>query len=157
MTNIPDKLTDWAEAHITTLMQVPAGSFDEAFDGFIANNAHITFNGKDMSRDAYRRTLKDEMSGEGSASVRFRGSVEIPTQNSSPEDGTAGIFYSATIPLGDPKLQGVPQAVTDNSCMNMVVRNQPVVNPPPGHMPIPVDLRRAFAVNHVQATEHIML
>jgi len=154
MANIPVKLTDWAEAHIKTLIQASADSFDQAFDNFVANDAHITLNGKQVSRDAYKKAIKNERSGETSATVKFLATVEIPTKNSDPEDGTAGIFYNATI-RHDPK-PGVPQAVVDSSSMNMTVKDQPIQHPPPGHVPIPVDLRRVFTLNHVQSIERIL-
>jgi len=156
MTAIPDKLTDWAHDHINTMMQATPGEFDQAFDSFVAINAHITLNGMHVSRDAYKKALSDETAGESSASVSFLGSVEIPTPSTQPEDGTCGVFYS-TITRFSPKLGGLPQAVTEYSSMNMIVKDQPIVNPPPGHVPIPVDLRRAFSVNHVQAVESTLV
>jgi len=155
MTEIPIKLTDWAHNQINTMMQATSKDFDQAFDNFVASNVHVTLNGKHVSRDAYKKALKDEMTGDVSASVKFLGSVEMPTQNTSPEDGTAGIFYSTTMQF-DPKLQGLRQSVTENSSMNMIVKNQPVVKPTPGKIST-ADMRRAFTINHVQAIQSILV
>jgi len=156
MINISDRLTDWAQDSINALMQATAAEFDQAFDNFIANDAHITLNGKRISRDAYKKAIEDETSGETSASVNFLGSVENPTNNADAEGGTVGIFYSAIIHF-HPPLGGLPQAVTENSSMNLIVKDQPVMDPPPGRVPIPVDLRRAFTVNHIQAVQSTLL
>jgi len=155
MAEIPVKLTDWAQAHINTLVQATGNDFDSAFDNFIATDAQITFNGNTVSRDDYKAALKKATNGEVSATVNFLGSVEFVTLKISPEVGTAGIFYTFTINL-NPPIDGLPQAVTDNSSLNLIVKNQPIGTPPPGQVPFD-DLRRAFTVNHVQATEKTLL
>ena len=52
--------------------------FEKAFDGFIAEDASITMNGKPVARTHYMEHLWKEQMLERSANVHFKEVVEVP-------------------------------------------------------------------------------
>ena len=71
-------LSAWARQSITAVFQATSpDKFDTAFDSFISNDAKsIVVNGKNMSRDQWKHTLKEMRANEKSAEVKFLGTVE---------------------------------------------------------------------------------
>jgi hypothetical protein len=95
-------LTDWAEGHLSAILtSTTEADFDNAFDAFLSTNAHISVNGKQLSRDQYKQQLLGESAvNKESASVQFNGTVEVPTDAEQPVDaGLVGIFFVNTIIL----------------------------------------------------------
>ena len=76
----------WAEGHLSSILKATTEStFNDAFDAFLSKNATITVNGQHLSRDRYRQQLLGESAvNKESASVKFDGVVEVPTDQDQP-------------------------------------------------------------------------
>ncbi|KAF9821222.1 hypothetical protein IEO21_00830 [Rhodonia placenta] len=75
-----------------------AAAFDEAFDAFLAKHAHITVNGKQLSREHYKQHLRKEKNDELSAKVTISDTVEVPANSAKPSSaGNVGVFFTAAI------------------------------------------------------------
>ena len=109
-------LGSWAEQHLQEVLTAKSKStFTEAFDAFVAPHAHITVNGKSMSRSAYMKMLWNDEANETSGSVSFKGTVAVPkdskeiiqvrsllvadgrTRANERQTGEVGVFFTATI------------------------------------------------------------
>lgn len=79
-------LTNWTEGHLSSILKATTeADFDNAFDAFISKHANITVNGHHFSRDQYRQQLMGESAvNKESASVKFDGIVEVPTDKEFP-------------------------------------------------------------------------
>ena len=76
-------LPDWVQQHHTTLYAAKTDDdFNRAFDAFVATNARITLNGKAISRDEYKKTIRGETQSETSATVTFNDVVSVPDPKS---------------------------------------------------------------------------
>lgn len=137
-------LTDWAEGHLSAILKATTeAEFDNAFDAFISTRAHITVNGKNISREQYKQQLIGESAvNKQSASVQFNGTVEVPTDTEQPVDvsfvhifvfvcvklifyatfvqaGLVGMFYVNTISLKI-RVFGAPAQTRVTSSINVV-------------------------------------
>ncbi|KAL4245432.1 hypothetical protein ABKN59_009464 [Abortiporus biennis] len=144
-------LTNWAKQHITAILQATnQQTFDNAFNAFLANNVSITVNGDKMTRDQYKKMMQGEKFDEAGASVSYAGAVEVPADPQSPVlAGTVGLFFNATV-SEKILLLGAPQSSTINSCMNIVVSQDPTIEKP--HLPGRggfFDARRVSILNQV--------
>ena len=86
MTEQPTSLTTWTEQHILAIFDAKTeDDFDKAFDAFVSQHATITLNGKRISRDAYKKHLQGENSGEVAPAVfNVVGAVEVPSNERNP-------------------------------------------------------------------------
>ncbi|KAI0920222.1 hypothetical protein AcW1_002025 [Taiwanofungus camphoratus] len=115
-------LTDWTENSISAIIQATSqAQLDSAFDAFIAKDAHITVNGKHVSRAQYKERFQSEKSTESSANVSFTGAVEVPKDENHPTNaGSVGLLYKATV-FGKLFVFGSRTASTINSSLNVVI------------------------------------
>ena len=132
-------LSNWAESHITELFTADEKSFEEAFDGFLTENASITVNGEHISRAQYKKHLQQEKALETGAQVAFTGVVEVPKDPKNPvlvcsssqgclsaavlmlkfcKAGNVGLFLKATV---DEKflVLGAPETSTVTASYNI--------------------------------------
>jgi hypothetical protein len=77
---LPVNLTRWTEYKLTSLLEAKTQeTFDKAFDDFLAADAKVTVNGAEVTRDEYKKQMRDSgalgLISEG-ATVRFEASVE---------------------------------------------------------------------------------
>ncbi|KAK7460458.1 hypothetical protein VKT23_009179 [Stygiomarasmius scandens] len=149
------QLGPWAQNHIRSIVQATKQEdFDAAFDAFVAQDVEVTFNGEKISRDEYKRRLQTEAFLESGAEVVFNGTVQVPGKDDAGVQsqfiGEAGIFYTAIIAEGILVL-GAPQTRQVTSSINIVVKDDPSLQPPhlPGGIRDFFDPRRAFKVNQV--------
>lgn len=78
-------LTAWMEDRLKAIYSATtAAAFDEAFDAFLAKHAHITVNGKQLSREHYKQHLRKEKNDELSAKVTISDTVEVPANSAKP-------------------------------------------------------------------------
>lgn len=78
-------LSKWAQQHLTTIYQaVKSEDVNSAFDAFISQDVKITLNGKSITRDQYKQSIKGEKFAEASAQVNFVGTVEVPDDEDQP-------------------------------------------------------------------------
>lgn len=72
-------LTSWVEQHLQEVLKATSKkAFDDAFDAFLSEHATITLNGVKVSRSHYKQQFWQEESHERSATVTFKGIVEVP-------------------------------------------------------------------------------
>ncbi|OSX60170.1 hypothetical protein POSPLADRAFT_1148278 [Postia placenta MAD-698-R-SB12] len=92
-------LTAWMEDRLKAIYSATtAAAFDEAFDAFLAKHAHITVNGKQLSREHYKQHLRKEKNDELSAKVTISDTVEVPANSAKPSNaGNVGVFFTAAI------------------------------------------------------------
>ena len=77
---LPD-LTTWAERCMTSLYKdTKDRDFNADFDATFAQDADITFNGRSMTREQYKKELQGEKFAETHAQVAFSGSVQAPIE-----------------------------------------------------------------------------
>ncbi|CCL99075.1 uncharacterized protein FIBRA_01087 [Fibroporia radiculosa] len=91
-------LTEWAENNISAIYKATTqNAFNSAFNAFVADDAHITVNGHELTREKYRQLLQDQ-TGLENENVTFSGAVGVlkKKDNSLGLAGNAGIFYKAT-------------------------------------------------------------
>jgi hypothetical protein len=87
-------LRNWAEQHLSSIIKATTQTaFDSAFEAFLSKHATITVNGKNVSRDEYKKQLRGEGFDEAGAIVQFGGAVEVPSENNSIQVSTSP-FYS---------------------------------------------------------------
>jgi hypothetical protein len=87
-------LRSWAEQHLSSIIKATTQTaFDSAFEAFLSKHATITVNGKNVSRDEYKKQLRGEGFDEAGAIVQFGGAVEVPSENNSIQVSTSP-FYS---------------------------------------------------------------
>ena len=71
-----------AADEVNTLL-APAGQTCASFlDAFVARDARIQFNGKHISREQYKTTIRGEIFDEAGASVTFNSVVSVQDPNS---------------------------------------------------------------------------
>ena len=77
-------LPDWVKQHIQEIYTAKTPEdFDTAFDAFIAPNARIQFNGKPISREEYKKTIRSESPPDIPGSpVTFSSVVSVQDPNS---------------------------------------------------------------------------
>ena len=76
-------LPDWVQQNIQQIYTAKTPQdFDTAFEAFIATNARIQFNGKHISREQYKTTIRGEIFDEAGASVTFNSVVSVQDPNS---------------------------------------------------------------------------
>ena len=81
MTELPPfpPLPAWTQQGVRSLYTAKSPQeFDTAFDAFIAPDARIHLNGKQLSREQYKQRLRGETSGETGANVTFGHIVSVP-------------------------------------------------------------------------------
>ena len=72
-------LTNWLEQHLGALVEATnKEDFDTAFNAFIAPHANVTVNGKKITVQEYKEGIWTEQRREQSASLSFKGIVEVP-------------------------------------------------------------------------------
>ena len=70
-------LDEWAKQRLTAVVTAKTQqSYDKAFDAFISQNVRITFNGKSLTRDEYKRRIRSEETFQLSSSADIRNIVE---------------------------------------------------------------------------------
>ncbi|PCH42850.1 hypothetical protein WOLCODRAFT_73732 [Wolfiporia cocos MD-104 SS10] len=112
-------LTAWAEDSISALFKATADNFDSAFDSFLAEDVHITVNGKHLTREQYKQQILGEKALERTANVTFLNSVEVPKDENKPaQAGTVGLFYKAQI-IEKLFVLGAPAGRTITSSVNL--------------------------------------
>ncbi|PCH42872.1 hypothetical protein WOLCODRAFT_74217 [Wolfiporia cocos MD-104 SS10] len=95
-------ISSWAESRISEIYtSTTAADFDTAFNNFLAENAQITVNGKNISRDEYKKLLLQQKADERNANVRFQDTVTVPGDKCDLfmiiQSGSVGVFFTATI------------------------------------------------------------
>ena len=71
-------LSSWVETRLEAVLKATTKKdFDAAFDAFVAPHANITLNGEKVSRSHYSQQLWQEQEHERSATVNFKGIVEV--------------------------------------------------------------------------------
>jgi hypothetical protein len=76
----------WVEGHLSSILKATTqANFDDAFGAFMSKNAKIIVNGRHTSYEQYREQLLAESAvNKQSASVKFDGVVEVPTDQEQP-------------------------------------------------------------------------
>ncbi|KAH9916561.1 uncharacterized protein BXZ73DRAFT_34538, partial [Epithele typhae] len=93
----------WVQQHVRTLYSAKTQqAFDAAFDTFVSQDARITLNGKHLSREDYKNTIRGEVQGETGATVTFKDVVAVPApKTKNPvrlhRVGTVGAFFTAEL------------------------------------------------------------
>ena len=88
---LPD-LTTWAERCMSTLYKdTKEHDFNADFDATFAKDAQITFNGRSMTCEQYKKELRQEKFLERDAQVAFSGAVEVPWADH--RDGLVCLHY----------------------------------------------------------------
>jgi len=115
-------LTQWTEESISALYNATTQtSFNSALDAFLLKDAHITVNGKHLTRDQYKQLLQGEQILERSAEVSFNGSVEVSKNPDEPaEAGNVGLFYTVTV-IEKVNVFGAPATSTVTSSLNVTI------------------------------------
>ncbi|KAJ7145732.1 hypothetical protein C8R44DRAFT_655656 [Mycena epipterygia] len=152
-------LRTWAEQHLSSIIKATTQTaFDAAFDGFLSESATVTVNGKDVSRDEYKKQLQGEGFDEAGAEVTFSGAVEVPAdQNSldSIQAGVVGLFYTATI-SENIVIRDAPIQSQVTSSLNLVIEEDKSLTPP--HLPDGIrgffDGRRVSVLNQIILDTH---
>lgn len=76
-------LPDWVQQHVQEIYTANTPEdFDTAFDAFIAQNARIQFNGKPISREEYKKTIRGETTGLPGSAITFTSVVSVQDPNS---------------------------------------------------------------------------
>ena len=76
-------LPDWVQRGIQEMYSAKtAKDFDTAFDAFIAPNARIQFNGKHISREQYKKTIRGDAVDDAGSSVTFNSVVSVQDSKS---------------------------------------------------------------------------
>ncbi|PIL26224.1 hypothetical protein GSI_11979 [Ganoderma sinense ZZ0214-1] len=124
-------LPNWVQQRINTLYGAKtAEEFDDAFDAFIAQEVTIKVNGKPISRDAYKKMIRGEITGDVGAQVTFNGVVSVPSEDKDLRaigTGTVGAFFDAEV-FGRIVIFGQNQSSTVSSSMNVVVIQDPTLH-----------------------------
>ncbi|KAJ7243092.1 hypothetical protein C8J57DRAFT_1367236 [Mycena rebaudengoi] len=145
-------LKSWAEQHLSVIIKATTqDEFNAAFDNFLSHRATITVNGKEMSRDAYKKLFQGEGFDEASASVTFSGAVEVPNPTNTIQGGFVGLFYTAIISQKI-VIRDVPVETEVTSSLNLVIEEDKSLQPPhvgPHGIHGFFDGRRVFALNQV--------
>jgi hypothetical protein len=77
-------LTNWAKSHISAIIEATTqADLNAALNAFLSDNASITVNGVNFSRDQYKNFLQGETFRETAATLAFSGEVGVPTDPSS--------------------------------------------------------------------------
>ncbi|KAL7278459.1 hypothetical protein ACG7TL_007457 [Trametes sanguinea] len=121
------QLPDWVEQHVKALYAAKtAESFDQAFDSFISEKATIRLNGKDMSRDEYKKMIQGEITGDVGSEVTFNDIVSVPAEGGAETIGVTsstryvGLSFKAVV-YGRFFIFAQRQSSTVNSSLNVVV------------------------------------
>ncbi|KZT18604.1 hypothetical protein NEOLEDRAFT_1079790, partial [Neolentinus lepideus HHB14362 ss-1] len=121
MSIVPPSLTQWTEEHLSAIFEATtAQDFEQAFDSFIAPDAVITVNDISTSVAQYKQQLHGEGFLEASATVKYDGAVEVPSDANAPtKAGSVGVFYEATY-YSELRVFGGAEASTATSSVNVV-------------------------------------
>ena len=77
---LPD-LPTWVQQHIQDVYSAKSDKdFNQAFDLFVAPDATIRLNGRQMQRDEYKKVLRGQTTGDARADIEFRDVVAAPAQ-----------------------------------------------------------------------------
>jgi len=87
-------LTNWTEDQFSSIVKATTqADFEEAFDNFLAKHARVTVNGSHVSREHYKTLLQSEGAlNQQSATVKFDGAVEVPSNQDAPEQVFASVI-----------------------------------------------------------------
>lgn len=139
-------LTYWAEQHITNIFQAAplSAAFNATFDEFIGQNASITVNGVNTTREDY----KQQFTG-GNFSVTFVGTVEFPSAETMFElNDVVGTFFMANDQNATASNSSWSDILT--SSLNIIVSEDKSVNTDHQHgQGGVVDPRRVTVVNQI--------
>ncbi|KAJ7157874.1 hypothetical protein C8R43DRAFT_882763 [Mycena crocata] len=149
-------LRAWAEQHLSSIIKATTQTtFNAAFDSFLSKHATITVNGKNVSRDDYKKQLQGEGFDEAGATVSFSGAVEVPDPENPLQRGVVGLFYTAVI-SENIVIRDAPVQSQVTSSLNLVIEEDKSVPPP--HLPPGVhgffDGRRVTVLNQVIVDAH---
>ncbi|CCM01678.1 uncharacterized protein FIBRA_03742 [Fibroporia radiculosa] len=114
-------LTEWTKTNLSAIYSATTqDDFTSAFNQFIADDAHITVNGKHITREKYQQLLEGQKALQKSASVTYAGAVGVPKEkdNSLGLAGNVGVFYTATI-IETVDILGVPATRVVTSSLNL--------------------------------------
>ncbi|KAJ6542800.1 hypothetical protein B0H19DRAFT_1171954 [Mycena capillaripes] len=144
-------LKTWAEQHLSSIIKATTETaFDSAFEAFLSKHVTITVNGKNVSRDEYKKQLQGEGFDEAGATVEFSGAVEIPSENNSIQSGVVGLFYTAIISENIVIRDAAIQSQITSS-LNLVIEEDKTLTPP--HLPHGIhgffDERRVSVLNQI--------
>ncbi|KAI0944290.1 hypothetical protein AcW1_002038 [Taiwanofungus camphoratus] len=114
-------LATWTEGRVRNMMTANTQEdFDSAFEAFLSKGAHITVNGKHISRHHYKERMQTMKSNEMNVKITFNGTVAAPVNTDSPtEAGTVGLFYTAVITTH------LIKSSTISSSLNVVIVQDP--------------------------------
>ncbi|KAI0703073.1 hypothetical protein C8Q76DRAFT_632066 [Earliella scabrosa] len=97
---LPD-LPTWVQQHIQDVYSAKSDKdFNQAFDLFVAPDATIRLNGRQMQRDEYKKVLRGQTTGDARADIEFRDVVAAPAQVSTGPTvpvGAVGASFRATL------------------------------------------------------------
>ncbi|KAI9061897.1 hypothetical protein FKP32DRAFT_1575034 [Trametes sanguinea] len=116
------QLPDWVQQHVKALYAAKTPeAFGQAFDSFISEKATIRFNGKDVSRDEYKKMIQGEITGDVGSEVTFNDTVSVPAEGGAETIGTGsvGLSFKAVV-YGRFFIFAQRQSSTVNSSLNVV-------------------------------------
>lgn len=80
-------LATWTEGRVRNMMTANTQEdFDSAFEAFLSKGAHITVNGKHISRHHYKERMQTMKSNEMNVKITFNGTVAAPVNTDSPTE-----------------------------------------------------------------------
>jgi len=136
-------LTTWTEEHISAIYNATTtADLDASLDAFLTKHAHITVNGKHLSREGYKALLAAEKANELNARVTFGGAIFVPSNSEKPADaGTVGLIFTAAITTH------IIKTSTISASLNVTVIQDQHLNAP--NEPVVFDKRRVSALNQI--------